>query len=106
MNPTRQLHDLGQRIWLDNITREMLASGTLGGYIRDLSVTGLTSNPTIFEHALRSGSAYDETIRRKRVSMKKQYREKETRRPQSRAETRRCCEPPRGCGRPSSWSSS
>ena len=65
MNPTRQLHDLGQRIWLDNITREMLASGTLGGYIRDLSVTGLTSNPTIFEHALRSGSAYDETIRRK-----------------------------------------
>ena len=65
MNPnTRKLHDLGQRIWLDNITRELLTSGTLARYIADLSVTGLTSNPTIFEHAIGRGSAYDETIRK------------------------------------------
>ena len=49
---TRKLHDLGQRIWLDNITREMLNNGTLARYIAELSVTGLTSNPTIFEHAI------------------------------------------------------
>ena len=61
---TRKLHDLGQRLWLDNITREMLNSGTLARYIAELSVTGLTSNPTIFEHAIGSGSLYDETIQR------------------------------------------
>lgn len=60
---TRRLHELGQRIWLDNITREMLGSGTLARYIADLSVTGLTSNPTIFEHAIGSGDHYDDGIR-------------------------------------------
>ena len=54
---TRKLHDLGQRIWLDNITREMLNNGTLARYIAELSVTGLTSNPTIFEHAIGSAGA-------------------------------------------------
>ena len=63
MNPnTRKLHDLGQRLWLDNITREMLNNGTLARYIAELSVTGLTSNPTIFEHAIGSGDLYDEAI--------------------------------------------
>ncbi len=59
---TRKLHDLGQRIWLDNITREMLNNGTLARYIAELSVTGLTSNPTIFEHAIGSGNLYDAAI--------------------------------------------
>jgi transaldolase len=64
MNPyTRGLHDLGQRLWVDNITRAMLTSGTLARYIDDLSVTGLTSNPTIFEHAIGSGALYDDAIR-------------------------------------------
>ena len=63
MKPTRQLHDLGQSIWLDNITRELLDSGTLEGYINDFSVTGLTSNPTIFDHAIKNSSAYDDDIR-------------------------------------------
>ena len=61
---TRLLHDLGQRLWLDNITRDLLDSGTLARYVADLSVTGLTSNPTIFERAISSGSAYDEAIQR------------------------------------------
>ena len=61
---TRKLHDLGQRIWLDNITREMLNNGTLARYIAELSVTGLTSNPTIFEHAIGSGSLYDGAIQK------------------------------------------
>ena len=60
MNPnTKKLHDLGQRIWLDNISRHLLTSGTLAHYISDLSVTGLTSNPTIFEQAIAAGTAYD-----------------------------------------------
>ena len=64
MNPnTRKLHDLGQRLWLDNITRQMLESGTLARYISELSVTGLTSNPTIFEQAIKSSASYDEAIR-------------------------------------------
>ncbi|MHB1667316.1 MAG: transaldolase [Thiomonas sp.] len=63
MNPTQKLHDLGQSLWLDNITRELLRSGTLARYIRDLAVTGLTSNPTIFEHAIGHSAAYDEAIR-------------------------------------------
>ena len=59
---TRKLHVLGQRLWLDNITRDLLHSGTLARYIADLSVTGLTSNPTIFEHAIGSGASYDVTV--------------------------------------------
>ena len=63
-NPrTLALHDIGQRLWLDNITRQLLQSGTLARYIRELSVTGLTSNPTIFEHAIATGTLYDESIR-------------------------------------------
>ena len=61
---TRMLHDLGQRIWLDNITREMLNDGTLARYIAELSVTGLTSNPTIFEHAIGNGELYDGAIQK------------------------------------------
>ena len=63
MKPTQQLHDLGQSLWLDNITRGLLSSGTLAGYIRDLSVTGLTSNPTIFEKAIGDSDFYDAAIR-------------------------------------------
>jgi transaldolase len=59
---TGQLHRLGQSLWLDNITRTMLADGTLAGYIEELSVTGLTSNPTIFDKAISGGEAYDEQI--------------------------------------------
>jgi transaldolase len=62
---TQTLHELGQSIWLDNITRRLLASGALRRYIDELSVTGLTSNPTIFDHAIESGSDYDEAIDRK-----------------------------------------
>lgn len=64
MNATRQLHDLGQSLWLDNITRGLLASGTLERYIRELAVSGLTSNPTIFDHAIAAGDAYDGAIRK------------------------------------------
>jgi transaldolase len=59
---TEKLHQLGQSLWLDNITRTMLGDGTLGGYIDELSVTGLTSNPTIFDKAISGGEAYDEQI--------------------------------------------
>jgi transaldolase len=63
MNPnTRKLHELGQSLWLDNISRDMLADGTLARMIADLSVTGLTSNPTIFEKAIAKGSLYDKAI--------------------------------------------
>jgi transaldolase len=62
MKATKTLHDLGQSIWLDNITRAMLDSGTLKHYIDDLSVTGLTSNPTIFDHAIKNSSDYDAAI--------------------------------------------
>jgi transaldolase len=62
MKPTAKLHDIGQSLWLDNITRTMLADGTLRGYIEELSVTGLTSNPTIFDKAISGGEAYDEQI--------------------------------------------
>jgi transaldolase len=64
MKATQQLHDLGQSLWLDNITRELLDSGTLQRYIDDLSVTGLTSNPTIFEHAISKSGSYDTEVRR------------------------------------------
>jgi transaldolase len=59
---TARLHELGQSLWLDNITRTMLGDGTLKGYIDELSVTGLTSNPTIFDKAISAGDAYDEQI--------------------------------------------
>jgi len=62
MKATQQLHDLGQSLWLDNITRPMLDSGTLKRYIDELSITGLTSNPTIFDHAMSRGAAYDDDM--------------------------------------------
>src|SRR5207342_1017558 len=62
MKPTAKLHDIGQSLWLDNITRTMLEDGTLRGYIEELSVTGLTSNPTIFDKAISGGEAYDRHI--------------------------------------------
>ena len=62
-NPTRQLHDLGQSLWLDNISRDLLTSGTLKRYIDEFSLTGLTSNPTIFHQAIKGSSAYDASIR-------------------------------------------
>jgi transaldolase len=65
MKATEALHNLGQSIWLDNITRDLLSSGTLKRYIDELSVTGLTSNPTIFDHAIKNSSAYDSAIREK-----------------------------------------
>jgi transaldolase len=65
MKATRQLHDLGQSLWLDNITRGILNDGTLRRYISEWSVTGLTSNPTIFDHAITNGDLYDDAIRRK-----------------------------------------
>jgi len=65
MKATQKLHDLGQSLWLDNITRELLKSGTLKRYIEELSVTGLTSNPTIFDHAIKNSSSYDAAIRKK-----------------------------------------
>jgi transaldolase len=65
MKATQQLHDLGQSIWLDNITRGLLNTGTLRDYIRDLSVTGLTSNPTIFDNAIKGADSYDAAIRDK-----------------------------------------
>src|SRR5271169_275339 len=65
MKATQRLHDLGQSIWLDNITRDLLTSGTLKRYIDELSVTGLTSNPTIFDHAIKNSICYDDAIREK-----------------------------------------
>ena len=65
MKATDAIHDLGQSLWLDNITRELLNSGTLQRYIDELSVTGLTSNPTIFDHAIKNSTTYDEDIVRK-----------------------------------------
>jgi transaldolase len=65
MKATELLHNLGQSIWLDNITRDLLNSGTLKRYIDELSVTGLTSNPTIFDHAIKNSTAYDAAIREK-----------------------------------------
>ena len=65
MKATQRLHDLGQSLWLDNITRDLLTSGTLKRYIDELSVTGLTSNPTIFDQAIKGSAAYDASIRKK-----------------------------------------
>jgi len=64
MKATRVLHDLGQSLWLDNITRDLLTSGTLKRYVDELSVSGLTSNPTIFDHAVKNSTAYDAAIRK------------------------------------------
>ena len=63
MKATQKLHDLGQSLWLDNITRDLLNSGTLKRYIDEMSVTGLTSNPTIFDQAIKNSPAYDAAIR-------------------------------------------
>jgi transaldolase len=65
MKATQKLHELGQSVWLDNITRNLLTSGTLKRYIDDLSLTGLTSNPTIFDQAIKNSSDYDSAIRGK-----------------------------------------
>lgn len=64
MKPTQALHDLGQSLWIDDITRDMLDSGTLKKYIDDFSVTGLTSNPTIFDNAVSKSNSYDPEIKR------------------------------------------
>jgi transaldolase len=63
MKATAKLHDLGQSLWLDNITRDMLDDGTLARYLDELSITGLTSNPTIFDHAIGKSGTYDAAIR-------------------------------------------
>jgi transaldolase len=65
MKPTRQLHDFGQSLWLDNVSRRLLTSGTLRRYIDELSITGLTSNPSIFDHAIKKSNDYDQDIQRK-----------------------------------------
>jgi transaldolase len=65
MKATQLLNNLGQSLWLDNITRELLDTGTLKRYIDEFSVTGLTSNPTIFEHAIRKSTAYEWSIQEK-----------------------------------------
>ena len=65
MKATQLLHDLGQSLWLDNITRDLLDSGTLKRYIDELSVTGLTSNPTIFDQAIKKSASYDPAIQHK-----------------------------------------
>jgi transaldolase len=62
MQSTQALHNLGQSLWVDNITRDMVVSGTLSRYINEFSVTGLTSNPTIFYHAISNSKSYDEDI--------------------------------------------
>ena len=65
MKATQKLHSLGQSLWLDNVTRGLLTKGTLCCYIDELSVTGLTSNPTIYEHAIKNTNFYDDAIRQK-----------------------------------------
>src|SRR3569623_2673599 len=70
MNATLRLHDLGQSLWLDNITCYLLTSCTLGRYICDYAVTGLTSNPTIFEQAIGKSDFYDAAIRDKALACK------------------------------------
>jgi len=65
MNTTQQLHAMGQSLWLDNITRGLLTGGTLSRYIEEMAVTGLTSNPTIFDHAIKNADFYDDAIRKK-----------------------------------------
>src|ERR1017187_6700073 len=64
MKATARLHELGQSLWLDDITRELLDSGALQRYIDEMSVTGLTSNPSIFDHAITHSAKYDDDIRK------------------------------------------
>ncbi|MBI3561546.1 MAG: transaldolase [Gammaproteobacteria bacterium] len=70
MQATQQLHDLGQSLWLDNITRGLLTSGTLSQYIKQYAVTGLTSNPTIFDQAIKNSDFYNDAIRTKTLAAK------------------------------------
>ncbi len=70
MKATQRLHNIGQSLWLDNITRELLNSGTLKRYINDLSVTGLTSNPSIFHNAVKNSNSYDSQIHQKVIEGK------------------------------------
>jgi transaldolase len=70
MKATQQLHNLGQSLWLDNITRGLLTSGTLDRYIKEYAVTGLTSNPTIFDHAIKEGDLYSHAIQKKALAGK------------------------------------
>ena len=70
MKTTQQLHDLGQSLWLDNITRGLLTSGTLRRYISDFAVTGITSNPTIFDKAIKEAGFYDDPISQKTAQSK------------------------------------
>ena len=70
MKATQQLHDLGQSLWLDNITRGLLTSGTLRRYINEFSVTGLTSNPTIFDKAIKDEGFYDDAVHQKTAAGK------------------------------------
>jgi transaldolase len=65
MKATQRLHDLGQSLWLDNITRDLLTKGTLRRYIDEVSVTGLTSSPTIYDYAIRNTDFYNQPIRQK-----------------------------------------
>jgi transaldolase len=71
MNATHKLRDLGQSLWLDNITRDLLEQGTLASYVRDRNISGLTSNPTIFDHAIGKSSLYDASIRKLRAAGRK-----------------------------------
>ncbi len=71
MKATQELRDAGQSLWLDNITRGLLMSGGLKRYIDELSITGLTSNPTIFDHAIKTSHDYDAAIRTKTAAGKK-----------------------------------
>ena len=68
MKPTQALHEAGQSLWLDNITRALLDEGILARYVDEYSVTGLTSNPTIFDKAIRDGTAYDADIAARKAS--------------------------------------
>jgi len=68
MNATRKLHELGQSLWLDNITRDLLETGALAAHVRERSVTGLTSNPTIFDHAISKSRLYDGEIRKRKAT--------------------------------------
>jgi transaldolase len=70
MKATQKLHELGQSLWLDNITRDLLTDGILKRYMNDLSLTGLTSNPTIFDQAISRTSAYDSAIRARKTVLR------------------------------------
>lgn len=70
MKATQQLHELGQSVWLDNITRALLTSGTLSRDLREFAMTGLTANPTVFDQAMDSAGRYDDAIREKATAGK------------------------------------